>query len=171
MRNPGQIHLALPLALTLVLAACGASAPDDESAPVPAAVEQEAGEVQAAPDEAVAAPVPDPDAPLPEAAMGEHGMLQPWAVAAQMGGGMQALAEGCGIEGEAGFDDMDAEARDRIQALGADMEAFEGLWKQTHAKAERDFAAGTTEQRAESCAELEELRRMSAQYGEGITQP
>src|SRR5690606_28110207 len=115
----------------------------------PAAVEQEAGEAQAPPAEADAAPVPDPDAPLPEAAVGEHGMLQPWAVAAQMGGAMQALAEGCGVEDEAGFDDMDAKARDTVQSLGADMEAFEALWKQTHAKAERDFAAGTAGQRAE----------------------
>jgi len=54
---------------------------------------------------------------------------------------MQALAEGCGVEDEAGFDDMDAKARDTVQSLGADMEAFEALWQQTHAKDERDFAA------------------------------
>lgn len=171
MRNPGYVQLALPLALALILGACGASAPDDDVAAPPAAAAQDAGEVQTPPAEADSAPVPDPDAALPEAAMGEHGMLQPWAVAAQMGGSLQALAEGCGIEGEAGFDDMDAEARENLRALGTDMDAFEALWKQTHAKAERDFAAGTAEQRAETCDELEELRRMSAQYSEGVSQP
>lgn len=171
MRNPRQVHVALPITLVLVLAACGAGAPEDTPAPVPAPAEQEARGVQAQAAEADAAPVPDPDAPLPEAAMGEHGRLQPWAMAAQMGGGLQALAEGCGIEGDAGFDDMDAGARDQLESLGTDMKAFEAVWRQAHAKAKRDFAAGTAEQRAQSCAELEELRQMSGQYSRGVPQP
>lgn len=170
MRKTGQIGFVIPLALTLALAACGGSAPDDASAPapVPAAVEPEAG--QATPQPAEAAPVPDPAAAMPQVPTDEHGMPQPWAIAAQMGGSLQALGEGCGMEGEGGFDNMDAEALREIEALGTDMEAFEALWKQTHASAKREFAAGTAEQRAQACAEMEELRLMSEQYAEGMPQ-
>ncbi|MGO1720973.1 MAG: hypothetical protein ACTHZI_12375 [Luteimonas sp.] len=168
MRNTGQICFAIPLALTLALAACGGSAPDDASEPTPVAVEPEVG--QAPPQPAEAAPVPDPAAAMPQVPTDEHGMVQPWAIAAQMGGSLQALGEGCGIEDKAGFEHMDAGSRRELEALGADMEAFEALWKQTHASAKREFDAGTAEQRAQACAELEELRLMSEQYAEGMPQ-
>src|SRR5690606_13256940 len=130
MRNPGYVHLALPLALALILGACGASAPDDDVAAPPAAAAQDAGEVQTPPAEADSAPVPDPAAARPGAGRAEPGRLHPWAAAAQMGGSLQARAEGRGIEGEAGVDDMDAEARENLRAPGTDMDAFEALGKQ-----------------------------------------
>src|SRR5699024_6096086 len=136
--------LLLPLALAL--AACGGEAPDDGPVPFPAA--PAAGE--AAPPPAEAAPVPDPDAAMAQAPTDAHGMPEPWAIAAQMGGSLQALGEACGMEGEGGLENMDADARREIEALGTDMEAFEALWKQTHATTEREFAAGTEAQRAEA---------------------
>src|SRR5699024_864074 len=125
------------------------------SAPAPAAVEPEAG--QAPPQPGEADPVPDPAVAMPQVPTNEYGVPEPWTIAAQMGGSLQALAEGCGIQDKAGFEHMDADARRELEALGADMKAFEALWRQTHASSKREFDAGTAEQRAQACAELEEM--------------
>lgn len=167
MHHPVKTHFAILLPLALALAACGDSA-DDGQTPSPAAVAPAV--VEAAPQPVEAAPVPDPDAALPQVPTNEYGMPEPWAIAAQMGGSLQALGEGCGMEGEGGLENMDADARREIEALGADMKAFETLWKQTHARTGREFAAGTAAQRAEACAEMEELRLMSEQYAQEMPQ-
>src|SRR5690606_35506800 len=96
MHKTQPTNFIIPLSLALALAACGGSAPDDEPAPAPEAIEPAAGQAPQQPVEAD--PVPDPDAPLPQAELDEHGMHQPWAIAAQMAGSLQALGEGCGID-------------------------------------------------------------------------
>lgn len=165
MQNPGYTRFVIPLSLALAVAACGGDSPDDGQAPSPAVVAPAAGEATPQPGEA--APVPDPDGSMPELPTDEYGMPPPWAVAAQMGAGMGALAEGCGMADSGGFDSLDADALREIEALGADMEAFEALWTQTYTRTRRDFAAGTDAERAGACAELEEMQRLSEQADEG----
>lgn len=150
--------LLLPLVAALAVLACSREAPSDTAAPsVP-----EPAPVPAIEDAGVAS---GPDAPLPEAAFDEYGNPQMWAMAAQMGGALQALSEACGSDTGAGVDDMEPQARRDLEAMGADMRAFEAVWNQAHAQSRREIAAGSRTQLAEACEELRQMEAMAEQFG------
>lgn len=157
MRKPGKKNFAILLPLALALAACGGDAPDDDQATTPAPAAGDA-----------APPASAPEGAMPDLPTNEQGVPEPWAVAAHMGAGIAALAEECGMADTGRFDSLDADARNEIEAMGADMQAFEAMWDEAYAYTRSEFAAGTDAQRTEACAEMEQ---MSEQLGAGADVP
>lgn len=149
------------LAGLLVLTLCGCG-PGEPPPPVPAP----------APAPAVA-PLPGigtgilPEVParLPPEAREADGSMAPWALPAQVGATLQALAEACGQEDSDQIRRMHGEQRAALEAGGVDLARFETVWDWAYRQARQKIALQPSADLEQGCAGLERMQEDAARMG------
>lgn len=154
----------LSLSLVLAAAGCGSDRPQAEAEPA------------AAPADTAGQDVPEPiedDGRMPEAAHDEYGNPEVWAMAAQIGAAMQALAEACGDRDAARVDEA---ARARLLAE-QDIEParFDAVWDWAYRQSRAKIAEQPQSELERGCAELrqmqEEAERMEQMMQQMVPPP
>lgn len=143
----------LAMALLAITACARDEAPMADAAPAPAAVTAADAEVATDVDDGM-------DTPAPAAGSSDPMDTQRLQLA-RMGGGMQALAETCGVD----YDKAELEAskrqqREVLEAQGLSGRDFDAAFDAAYNEGRAKLQAASTAQRAEACAQMEQLGNM-----------
>lgn len=139
------------LVLALALSACrqDAAAPDAADA-----IRAPAGS-----DGVEAEIFPHASAQLPEEALDPDGRIAPWAMGAQVGATLQALAEACGEQTAAQSRPVAAEHRRMLALQGADAARLDVVWTWAYRQGRQKIAMQPTAELEHGCRQLREMQQ------------
>lgn len=139
------------LALAFALSACG-----QDDAPADA---RQAPASWAADGDIEAEIFPHASAQMPAEGLDPDGRLAPWAMGAQVGATLQALAEACGGDSAARAEEIGRQQRDALTVQGVDMARFDAVWTWAYRQARQKLAMQPRGELDEGCARLREIER------------
>lgn len=157
---PGRWSLTIAALLALALGGCGSGEPPPPL-PEPASAPQQArtGDIE---DEIF----PHVSAQMPAEGLEADGRMAPWALAAQVGATLQALAEACGQHDAAQLRQMQNDQRDAIAAEGVDMDRFEAVWTWAYRQARQKITMQPTADLERGCASMRQMQLDAERMGE-----
>lgn len=156
---PGPWPLTIAALLALALGACG---PGEPPPPLP----EPATPPQARPGGIEDEIFPHVSAQMPAEGLEPDGRVAPWALAAQVGATLQALAEACGQHDAAQLRQMQDDQRDAIAEEGVDMDRFEAVWTWAYRQARQKITLQPAADLERGCASMREIELDAERMGE-----
>ena len=152
--------LTIAALLVLALGACGSGEPPPPL-PEPATSPQQArtGGIE---DEIF----PHVSAQMPAEGLEPDGRMAPWALAAQVGATLQALAEACGQHDAAELRRMQDDQRGAIAEEGVDMDRFETVWTWAYRQARQKITMQPAADLERGCASMHQMQLDAERMGE-----
>lgn len=147
----------LPALLVLALGACRPGEPPP--APEPAVEQARAGD----PEDEI---FPHVSTQMPAQALEPDGRMAPWALGAQFGATLHALAEACGQHDREALRQMRDQQRGAVATEGVDMDRFDAVWTWAYRQARQKISMQAPAELERGCGSLHEIQQESERMKE-----
>lgn len=145
---PDPRLLPLLAATALLLGACGPGEPPPPAPPAPAPVADIEAEI-----------FPHVSARMPAEGLEPDGRMAPWALGAQLGATLHALAEACGQHDPVALRQMQEERRGAVAGEGVSVNRFDVVWTWAYRQARQKISMETPDELGRGCASLREMQQ------------